>query len=216
MKFLTVRKLGSAAILVGLGGIAVWAFVTSPSRPASQRPPSRGLRLAAAGSAPVMTAPTAAQIHVVAGTFGVFSHPARPGDSLPAQSAYKIGTARQIGASSGPVSAWAVVTGEQICVTVNASTGAAAGGPAACNTPSELAQPNQLLATDAASSGSNDQVIAGLVPDGVTTVTISFQGGSSVPVAVSNNGFTYSTPSGRALRGFSWTASGMAYAEKTG
>lgn len=215
VKFSAIGRRASAGGLVGLALVAAVALVVvSAGSSAHHRRAS--LRLAAAAAAPVVTAPTAAQTSSAAATFGVFGQQAQAADSLPAESAYKVGTARRVGPSSGAVAAWAVVTGEQVCVTVNAGTGPAAGGPAACNSPTELAQPNQLLILDAGSSDSSSHVIAGLVPDGVSSVTIDLGSAAPVSVPVTSNGFTYTTPAGELPSGYSWTANGKTSTEKVG
>ena len=215
-KRLTRRRLGSVSVVLGVGVIAA-GILGSPGRPAHGRP---HVRLASASSAPILTAPTSPEVQSAAQTFGVFRQVASPADALPAASAYKVGTARRIAtSSSGGPSAWAVLTGEQICVTVDASGGPAQGGPAACNTVGELSQPHQLLTLDASSGASGSgspQIIAGLVPDGIKTVTIDFKDGSSTVAPVNNNGFTYITTNGEDPSGFEWNVNGAASSEMIG
>jgi hypothetical protein len=199
------RVIGLALALV-LAALAVVA-IHDGYRSSQSASPSR-VKLASEPTVPQVAAPSAAQVQTAAAQFAVFGQAATAGDALPTQSAYSAGVPRRIGPSSSSVAVWGVVTAGQICVTVNATTGPAAGGPAACNTPAELAEPNQLLATIASSSGSGSQVIAGIAPNGVSGVTINFSDGSSVIAPVKRNGFLYIAPASVTFSGFAWTNAG--------
>ncbi len=179
------------------------------------------LLLTLSGSA--RSAPTRATNHAqsaeVAGSattlnvseFGVFSHISQPADVLPSGSPYGAGTSRRIGPATGPIGAWAVLNGDQLCVTVQGSPLAAQGWPAACNSPSELAKPDQLLTLEAGASGPGGTprpplaFIAGLVPDGVRTVTVVYKDGTGVAAPVTNNGFVVNTD-GKATSAVKWSS----------
>lgn len=215
-KLSAIRRRAAVGGLIGAALVVTLVLVVGSAGSSANHRRSLGFNLAAAPAAPAVTAPTAAQTSSAATTFGVFGQQAQAADSLPADSVYKVGTARRIGSPSASVAAWGVVTGEQVCVTVNAATGPAAGGPAACNSPAQLTQPNQLLILDASSSDSSSHVIAGLVPDGVSSVTIDLGGAAPVSVPVASNGFTYTTLAGELPSGYSWTANGTTSTEKVG
>jgi hypothetical protein len=126
--------------------------------------------------------------------FPVFAQPAAKGDALPSSSAYSGGISRRIAGSTQPFSTWAVLRGNQLCITVNARSGPAAGGPAACNSVSRLTQPGQFLVLTASTgNGTTPQIIAGLVPGGISSVTISYTNGSTAAVPVNDNGFAVDT-----------------------
>lgn len=157
--------------------------------------------------------PTAASV------FAVFGNSATSADALPVSSAYAQYQSRLIGPADGAISAFGVNEGDdQVCVTLSASSGVGAGGPAACNSVSELSQPNELLVL-AASSGTTSttnpppQVLAGLVPNGATSVEIDFTDGSSVTAPVTNNGFLLSTD-GRTPSAFKWSINGTTFTEE--
>ncbi|MHB1810149.1 MAG: hypothetical protein ACYCU0_12785 [Solirubrobacteraceae bacterium] len=58
-------------------------------------------------------------------------------------------------------------------------------------------------------------LISGLVPNGVSSVTLSFSGGVTKTVPVNENGFVYSLGSSpRKLENVTWTQAGMTFNEK--
>lgn len=145
--------------------------------------------------------------------FGVFSHAAGPADVPPSQAGYAGGISRRIASTTGSVDAWAVLTGDQLCITVNASSGPAQGGGAACASAQALAAVGQrqfmVLGAGAGPSGSPpqaDQLVVGLVPDGVSAVTVAFTDGSSTTASVINNGFELNT-NGRMPSTYTWSSS---------
>lgn len=200
---------------VAVGAVCVAAAVVATSE--STRPTAAGrtghVALSSAPTPPPVLAPSGARVNAAAQMFKVFDKPARAADSLPKGSAYADGVSRRIGNEARTFSAWAVVTADQVCVTVNASSGAASGGPAACNTTAELSKPDQLLTLQAQSSDSTYQAIAGIAPQGVSSVTIYFSDGSSTLVPVVNNGFTDSAPDTKTVTKYSWLNNGIANAE---
>lgn len=153
-----------------------------------------------------------------ASLFAVFGRSATSADALPSSSAYAPYQSRRIGPMDGTISVFGVDEGGgQVCVTLSASSGVGAGGPAACNSISELSQPNQLLVL-AASSGTvattdpTPAVVAGLVPDGASSVEVDFTDGSSAIAPVVNNGFVLTTD-GRTPSGFKWSINGTGFSE---
>lgn len=159
----------------------------------------------------------------VSAEFGVFGHPAAMADALPTSSAYAGHAARRIARSEGTAAAWALIDGTQVCVTIS-GTGAAASGPAACTSEATLSKPGQLLVLGPGSlpvSGPPTpavgprvpQLLVGLAPNGVSTVTVDSVDGNTATVPVVDNGFEISTD-GVALGELKWSESGTAYSEK--
>jgi hypothetical protein len=148
--------------------------------------------------------------------FSVFAEPASAADALPSGSAYAGGTSRRIAGSMQHFSAWGVLKGGQLCVTVDARSGPASGGPAACNSISRLTRPGQILVLGAsAGTGAAPQVLAGLTPDGVSSVTVSYEDGSTAAVPVKDNGFAVVT-GGRTPRSLRWDNGCRDYLRRAG
>lgn len=158
----------------------------------------------------VLTAPTtrsvAATVQARAGSnassaytqaaaeFSVFARPRTAGSALPSNSAYLGGITRRIAGSTQPFSVWGVLNGSRLCVTVHARSGPATSGPAACNSVSQLSKPGQLLVLGAGTGDSmTPQILAALVPDGVSSVTVSYTNGRKTVSPVKNNGFAIET-----------------------
>lgn len=231
MAFLSTRRRALAGF-AGLAGVVLTALVVLvPAAQSASHGRARGLRRdtprLAFASKRTQTGTAVNQVRKravdesgllqrqAAAVFAVFGTRPTAGDSLPAASAYANGVARQIGIPSAQLSAWAVLKDGQVCVTVSGS-GAAAGGPAACNSLSTLAEPGQLLTLEAGEgpAGSSAaaqtavyQVVAGLVPNGVTSVGVHYSDGSSASVPVTNNGFAMLT-GGKTPTEFIWSSSG--------
>jgi hypothetical protein len=203
--------------IVIAGAIASVCVVVALAEPGSS---SRGgaqkkLELVAAPTPPEVSAPTSAQLGAAATLFGVFNRPKSTADSLPTGSAYAGGVARRIGPGSGPLEAWAVSAGDRVCVTAYAESGPARGGPAACDTVAALNGPDALLVdVTTTPATSSDEVIVGVVPQGVSKVTINFQDGTSAVVPVINNGFTYTSTDAKQIHDFTWSARGVAHVEE--
>lgn len=151
--------------------------------------------LAVVSAAPSARATDASYAHAQAAAhFSVFAQPAAAGDALPAGSAYSGGTSRRIAGRARSFSAWAILRGSHLCVTVDAGSGPAAGGPTACNSVRQLTRPGQILILAAGTgSGTAPQILAGLIPDGVSSVMISYANGSTAAVPVHDNGFAVDT-----------------------
>ena len=202
---LSILSLGAA---VGL----VLAFISSGH---DTRQPAVRLALASSPAPPAVTPPTSSAVAEAARTFEVLRQPATPQDSLPATSAYRSGLGRRVGATRGAIAEWLVVAQGQICVTVAAATGSAAGGPAACNSLTTLNRTDELLAGVSGSDMSLSEVVFGLAPDRVSSVTIHFSDGRSAVAPVVNNGFVSQAGANQEVSGFSWTAGGVPQAEGT-
>lgn len=104
-----------------------------------------------------------------------------------------------------------------MCVTLGASSGVGSGGPAACNSVSELRLPNQLRVLTASSGTSAStsqafQVVAGIVPNGASSVEVDFSDGSSAIAPVTNNGFLLTT-NGRTPGTYKWSINGTTFTE---
>jgi hypothetical protein len=155
-------------------------------------------------------APSAAALN----GYSIFSRPAQSLDAVSAIPQLPSGalTRRQPSPYAG-ISQWASVSGDEVCVFVkDAATGDTDG---ACNSAEYLASHHELLVERAYVGGSatppTDQqanLVAGLAPDGVTSVSVKFADGSHVSVPVEANGFVYSLGSGvKKVSGVAWTTS---------
>jgi hypothetical protein len=126
----------------------------------------------------------------------VFERAAQPSDTIPASEATIAGTTRRIGDSSTGPGVWASVNTEQLCVQL-------ANGASACVSPEEFTASKPLI-VGSSSNGGNEEA-AGLVPDGITSVTANYQDGTSETVSVTENGFYIQAKD--AVKNFSWTTS---------
>lgn len=113
-------------------------------------------------------------------------------------------------------SQWATLEGELLCVvashTFPTSPGGVGNGASACITAEHLN--NQLLVlvskfsppSTSQEASTTVTLISGLAPDGVTSVTLSFNDGSQQTVPVQENGFTYDLgESTKVLTSVTWT-----------
>lgn len=209
------RSWRRASIVITIVALAsIWLVVAlAGTGPSSESSGPKTFNLAATPAPPEVSAPTSAQLQAAASVFHVFNRASQAVDSPPSGSAYASGVSRRAGTSSGALQAWAVSTGNQVCVTVYTATGAASG-PAACNTVVALNSSDQLLVdVSTTPATSSSEVIAGLAPDGVSNVTIDFQDGTSAVVPVVDNGFTYTTTDTKTISDFSWSRGGVANRE---
>jgi hypothetical protein len=124
---------------------------------------------------------------------GVFRRAAGPADTIPASDATIAGTTRRIGNSSSGPGVWSSVDTEQLCVQL-------AGGASACIPPEEFASRPLIVGS---SSNSGPEEAAGLVPDGITSVSVDYQNGTSETVPVVDNGFYIHAK--YAVKNFAWT-----------
>jgi hypothetical protein len=122
-----------------------------------------------------------------------FRRAAASGDAIPASEATISGTVRRIGASTGP-GVWASVNTAELCVQI-------AGGANACIAPEEFA--SRPLIVGASSHGSGTEEVAGVAPDGITSVTVDYQDGTSESTPVTDNGFYIVAK--HAVKNFAWT-----------
>lgn len=207
-----VACMALASLLVGLSGSdAATTRANAATRSTDIRVDSRRGHAVNASSDASSASATAVS------NFAVFGAPAQALDALPTGSAYSGGIAMRIAGTAQSFSAWGVLDGSQMCVTVDASSGPGAGGPAACNSVAELTQPGQLLVLGAG-TGDNQvaQILVGLVPNGVSAVTVSYKNGTKAVVPVNNNGFAVAT-GGLMPDHYSWaTATGNTETESAG
>lgn len=113
---------------------------------------------------------------------------------------------------------WATATGEELCAVIDGTTLVATGAPSSCNSAARLRDSHELLvfgasASAAGSTHTSPEVIAGLAPNGVTSVTIGLANGTSQTVPVVDNGFHLMNPGAKPQR-FTWkSASGVNYSQ---
>jgi hypothetical protein len=150
--------------------------------------------------------------------YSVLGGPAASSDALPRNAGVSAADARAVSTGESTLKEWATATGDELCAVVGGSTLLAEGAPSTCNSAAHLRDNHELLvlgagASNAAEAGTatEPEVIAGLAPNGVTSVTIELANGTSQTVPVVDNGFHLMNPGARPQR-FSWkSASGVNY-----
>jgi hypothetical protein len=189
-----------------------------------------GVLLAAAGVAVLaVSANTSAKASgptpspAVMSHYSVFARAATNSDPLPAaslvaepQAAEESTITRRLTQSGATdTTEWATLNGEQICVIARSTP--SDGLPdtnRACVAAAELeAQHQLLLQLSLVGSTSSTppeaglaNVISGLAPDGVTTVTLDFADGTEETVPVTENGFIDRLSSPKMLQHLTWTS----------
>jgi hypothetical protein len=211
---MVVRKPALAAVLLtallGAGACAYFLSAT-PARSATDPPASQTASYVASYAALQSVATSADQMPSAAGLSDVTE-------------------ARLVSVSTDPSPAWLATTSSgQLCVVVGAS------GGSGCVAESALASGTQLLIvgesvgatpseplTQAQIQAENEagppppQVIAGVAPNGVSTVSVTYSNGTSTTAPVKDNGFEIS-PGGRSPVAFSWTdAAGTQHSQTSG
>lgn len=157
--------------------------------------------------------------------YQVLRRAATPSDAATADLPPGAQVLRRQATGNSRLSQWISLGGGKVCVTVQgAATGATGQGTyRACNSESRLEASNQLVATSSYSSPPGSpaptpgvsSLVAGLAPDGVSAVTVTFDDGSTRTAPVVDNGF-HLTISGapKSVKSFSWVdASGNAHTE---
>ncbi len=165
------------------------------------------------------------------GHYAIFRREAVPSDELPAVGpvgslTFSEALTRKQSIEYPEYSQWASIEGDDLCV-IDRFTPASSpeGAPVtnrACNSVEYLESHHELIsqASFVGSSSSTppapglSNVISGLAPDGVTSVTLGFTDGSQETVRVQENGFIYSLGnSPKRLAGLTWTDSGQTFTE---
>jgi hypothetical protein len=133
----------------------------------------------------------------VVSRFGIFARPPAAGtlpvDAGPQAAAAPL--ARAIATGDPEIAQWATLNGKQACVVVDGSAPGAEGGPTACGDIEAATNASELLTIAASATDEPNQrpgqaqIIAGLAPDGVDTVTITLANATEHTVAVVDNGF---------------------------
>lgn len=151
----------------------------------------------------------AAPSQAVAKQFGVFARPSSASDVLPADVGPTPATAtvvRSIATGTPSLSEWATLAGNRTCVVINGTAPGAVGAPAAC---AELEPPHEegeLLSIVAGETGyKKPTILAGIAPDGVTSVTVTLADGTTHAVPVVENGFHLAT-GGSEPTVYEWTS----------
>ena len=150
--------------------------------------------------------------------YSVLSAPAAPTDALPTNAGVSAADARSVSTGDPTFKEWATATGDELCAVVGGATLVATGAPSTCNSAARLRGSHELLVFGAGASAAGGtstspgpEVIAGLAPNGVTSVTIELANGTSQTVPVVDNGFHLMNPGARP-QGFTWkSASGVNY-----
>jgi hypothetical protein len=135
---------------------------------------------------------------------GAFRRAAEPADVIPAADATISGVVtRKIGDPSAGSGVWASLSTESLCVQL-------AGGASACIQPEQFAEGRPLIV--GASSGPpgtkadghpSSEEVAGVVPDGIASVTVNYQDGTSETTPVVDNGFYLDAK--HAVKDVAWT-----------
>lgn len=181
-----------------------------------------GVLFLVSASSPPAHAGTEATPTALLSRYSVFNQPAVAADALPTAATERLGfvSARRQPSGYTDVSHWATVRGDEVCVVVATAAGFEAPYiDGACNDAEYLETHHELLteraylgnsATPPAPGAAN--LIAGLAPDGVTDVSLSFADGSSAEVPVVDNGFVYRPSDGKVVAHVSWrTAAGATF-----
>ena len=210
MPTLAIRSrlaLGTALLLVAIATSAIVISGTSTTR----------------ASSPSVTPSSAALAN-----FGIFRREAVAADALLARQASRpvpAGTlTRRLPTVYPTYAQWATLEGDRLCVVDKYTP---VSGPSdqggACNSASYLEKEHQLLVSMSQTDDTTStppppgqaNVISGLAPDGVTSVTLRFADGSQQTVLVEDNGFMLNLGSSpKTLAKVTWTdASGQDHSE---
>jgi hypothetical protein len=155
------------------------------------------------------TRSVAADLATPTADYAVFSAPAGSSETMPANLLAQQTAGAEIRQQPTTVPgmlAWAVAGDGQLCIAESTSGGA---GSQACAPAATLTATGDLLYTATAqgtASTDSDQVdlLAGLAPDGVSSVTVSFADAPTVQVPVSDNGFQLQTAQLVTITSLSW------------
>jgi hypothetical protein len=161
--------------------------------------------------------------------YSIFQRTASTSDSLPAGVDEEATvTARRQQADATDIMQWATATGETICVVDRYTPASSPNGVRpdtnqSCNQVANLEAEHQLLVQSSLVGGTSStppkpglaNVISGLAPNGVTSVTITFSDGTSLQAPVVENGFSYQiVGEPKAVSDVSWTtATGQHYSQ---
>lgn len=162
--------------------------------------------LLALGSGTAHSALPAAEEATIA-KIAVFQRAAGPADSPPSDETTVSGLVRRIGEPIAGHEVWGSVTpSDEVCVQL-------AEGASACTQPEEFG--NKPLIVGGGSVGSSAPTLdapppgpdelAGIAPNSVTSVTVTYANNTSETASVVDNGF-YLAAAGRRVKQFKWTA----------
>jgi hypothetical protein len=175
-----------------------------------------GVVLAVGAHSSTAAGPAAPSATVVK-QFAIFNRASVASDALPAEAGPSPAAAsvvRRVATGTSSLSQWATLSGNQACVVIDGTAPGAHGAPAACGTLEPAHEESELLTIVAGESGPDaPTVLAGLIEDGVTDVTITLANGTTHTVPVVENGFHLLT-GGSEPTAYSWTsASGAKYTQ---
>jgi hypothetical protein len=147
----------------------------------------------------------------LAGQFAIFSRAPTQADALPRDSGVLAQVTRKVATADPYLGQWVTLSGTQACVVVEGTQPGAEGAPSACADLSLPENVGELLLLGAASGRAGSgaargapSILAGLAPDDVHNVTVSYSDGKAMSVAVLDNGFHVLTQ-GQEPVSLSWT-----------
>jgi hypothetical protein len=181
--------LAAAALVAAGGAIAFHSLGTTPSARSAQSTPSPA----------------------VIANFSILGREELAGDALPTAAGVDATLQRKITTNSPTFEQWASLNGEEVCVIVSGSAVGEAA-PSACNSSSAIAEGRELLTVESGSERGVSSVIAGLAPDGVKAVEVTFTDGTAATAPVAANGF-HLLSKGKRLRHLTWSTPTATYHE---
>jgi hypothetical protein len=145
--------------------------------------------------------------------YSVLTRAETSADALPASAGLIVQVQRSIQTGDGSLRQWITLDGNQICVVVSGGPLVAGNAPSACNSIDTLEADHEILFLGASSgyvSGGasadrrSSSVLAGIAPNDVGTVTVTYADGSTQTANVLDNGFHFET-GGQNPQSISWT-----------
>jgi len=151
----------------------------------------------------------------VVSRFSVFARPVAPGDALPKHAGVVAPITRGVPTNDASLQQWLTLNGNEACVVIEGKDGAE-GAPSACADMEQPGSADELLMLGASSGAAGSgaargapSVLAGIAPNGVSAVTVTYVDGDAVSLAVADNAF-HTFTRGRAPAILTWTTAGGA------
>jgi len=193
-----LRRHRSRTALLALTGVCALFFALNEKRASSSQ--------------------TVASPGVVA-QFSVFGRAAASGDTLPKDAGVIAQVIRAVPTHDPTLQQWLTLNGNEACVVIEGQ-GGAEGAPSACADMEQPHSADELLMLGASSGAAGSgaakgapSVLAGIAPNGVSAVTVTYVNGDAVSLAVADNAF-HTFTHGRAPDTLTWTtASGVRHSE---
>jgi hypothetical protein len=165
----------------------------------------------ALGSSPAQSAqqaPTLAEESVISHV-AAFQQGATAADGVPGETALS-GRVRNIGADSARQPVWASISPTEDCVQVGEEGASACGAPERLEDEPLIVGSTRTRSIPHLSAGEPPppaEEWAGLTENGVETIEVTYDDGTSETIPVVDNGF-YAVSGGREVKSFSWTTNG--------